>query len=155
MPEFQFVDVEEIPYFYQERSCGTAPEDINAAMGEAFQAVWDFLLASGVQTTGKALSVYYTYDPGKMTFRAGFSVDADARKKAKEPVRYDVTPAGRVLHFRHTGPYSKLRDSYGRMMAYMEQEGLKIGAPTWEVYLNDPSKTPEDELLTDVFVSIA
>ncbi|WP_346898339.1 GyrI-like domain-containing protein [uncultured Roseibium sp.] len=155
MPEFKLIDVAEIPYFYQERSCGMAPEDIGAAMGETFQAVWDFLLESGVETTGKALSVYYAYDPDEMTFRAGFSVDADDREKATDPIRYDTTPAGRVLHFRHTGPYSKLRDSYGQMMAYMEKEGLKIAAPAWEVYLNDPTKTPEDELLTDVFVSLA
>ena len=132
-----------------------APEEINAAMGGAFQAVWDFLQESGVQTTGKALTVYEAIAPDRITFRSGFSVDAEAEVRAKEPTRYATTPAGQVLHFRHTGPYSKLRESYGQMMAHVEKEGIRIGAPTWEVYLNDPTKTPEDELLTDVFVSLA
>ena len=155
MLEFKLVDVAEIPYFYQEHSCGMAPEEINAAMGGTFQAVWDFLQESGVQTTGKALTVYQAIAPDKMTFRAGFSVDPDAEASVEDPTRYATTPAGKVLHFRHTGPYSKLRDSYGQMMTHVEKEGIQIGAPTWEVYLNDPTKTPEDELLTDVFVSLA
>ncbi len=155
MPEFKLITVEETPYFYVERSCSMDPADISKAMGEAFQCVWSHLQASGVQTTGKALSVYYGYDPETMTFRSGFSVDASAADKASESVKYDVTPAGEVLHFEHAGTYSKLRDSYDLMMQYMEKEGLKIGAPTWEVYLNDPSVTEEDDLRTAVFVSLA
>ncbi|MBD1545298.1 GyrI-like domain-containing protein [Roseibium aggregatum] len=155
MLEFKLVDVAEIPYFYQERSCGMAPEEVNAAMSGAFQEVWDFLLESGVATTGKALTVYQSIDPERMTFRSGFSVESEAEASAEDPTRYATTPAGQILHFRHTGPYSKLRDSYGQMMAHVEKEGIRIGAPTWEVYLNDPTKTPEDELLTDVFVSLA
>lgn len=154
MPEFKLIDVEAMPYLYHEGTSGMAPGEIGAAMGVSFNAVWSFMQANGVQTTGKALAVYYTYDPEEMRFRAGFSVAADAAAKAKDPVKYDVTPAGRVLYFRHIGPYSTLRDSYGQMMAHMEKEGLKPGAPAWEVYLNDPKLTPEEDLITDVFVSL-
>lgn len=41
------------------------------------------------------------------------------------------------------------------MMSWMEKEGLTMGAPAWEVYLNDPATTPEDALLTDVYVSLS
>lgn len=155
MPEFKLIDVDETPYFYAEGSCSMDPADIGKAMGTAFGDVWNHMQEGGVQTTGKALSVYYTFNPETMTFRSGFSVTAEAADKASGDVKYDVTPSGKVLHFQHVGPYSKLRDSYGLMMAHAEREGLKIGAPTWEVYVNDPAVTPEDELLTDVFVSLA
>ena len=49
MLEFKLVDVAEVPYFYQERSCGMAPEEVNAAMGGTFQAVWDFLARDGAK----------------------------------------------------------------------------------------------------------
>ena len=154
MPDFKLIDVEAMPYLYHEGTSGMEPGGIGAAMGGCFNAVWGFMQANGVQTTGKALAVYYTYDPEQVTFRAGFSVAPDAAGKAKGPVKFDVTPAGQVLYFRHIGPYSTLRDSYGQMMAYMEKEGLTLGAPAWEVYLNDPKLTPEEELITDAFVSL-
>lgn len=154
MPEFKLIDVEEVPYLYQERTCSMAPEVISAAIGQTFKTVWEFMQANGVETTGKALAVYYTYDPEEMSFRAGFSVAPDAAGKAQDPVKYDAIPSGQVLYFRHIGPYSTLRDSYAQMMAYMEKEGLTLGAPTWEVYPNDPETTPEEELITDAFVSL-
>lgn len=155
MPDFKMVTVEEIPYFYMQETCSMDPKDISAAMGKTFQGVWDFMQSAGIETTGQALSVYHTYDPEQMTFQAGFSASPDEAGKAKDPVKFDRTPAGDVLYFQHKGPYSTLRDSYGQMMAYMDKEGLTAGAPAWEVYLNDPATTPEDELLTDVFVSLA
>jgi effector-binding domain-containing protein len=40
-------------------------------------------------------------------------------------------------------------------MAWLEKEGLTLGAPTWEVYVNDPDSTPEEELRTEIYVSLA
>jgi effector-binding domain-containing protein len=60
-----------------------------------------------------------------------------------------------VLTFTHLGPYAGLRDSYGAMMGYLEENKLEMRAPTWEVYVNDPKEVPEEELRTDVFVSLA
>lgn len=149
------VQVEETPYLYEERTCGMDPKDIGAAMGDVFHSVMAFMKAHGIAPAGQAMSVYYTYDSDKMTFRAGFSVLPEDLAKAEGTVKADVTPAGKVLSFVHTGPYSELRNSYGEMMTYAEQNGLKIRAPAWEVYVNDPATVPEEELRTDVFVSLA
>lgn len=154
MLTFELTDVEETPYLYEERSCSMDPSDIGAAMGDAFHSVMRFLDGKGI-AAGEVLSVYYTYDPDKMTFRAGFSVSPEDAAKAEGAVKAAATPAGRVLTFTHVGPYSGLRESYAAMMAHMEANGLKIGAPTWEVYVNDPATTPPEKLETKVFVSLA
>ncbi len=154
MLKFELIEVEELPYLYEERSCSMDPSDISRAMGEAFQNVTDFLGSKQIEPAGEVLSVYYTYDPDKMTFRAGFSVSAEDLAKAEGLVKAAVTPAGEVLTFTHVGPYAGLRDSYGEMMKYMEKNDLKIGAPTWEIYLNTPETTPEEQLETKVFVSL-
>ena len=155
MPKFELTDVDEIPYLYAERSCSMDPADIGAAMAGAFHEVMDFLQSHDIQSTGKALSVYYTFDPNRMTFRAGLSVSADDAAKAEGTVMAGATPAGRVLSFTHLGPYAGLRDAYGEMMTFMQANDLKLGAPTWEVYVNNPETVPEEELRTDVFVSLA
>ena len=42
------------------------------------------------------------------------------------------------------------------MMEYLEENGMAVGAPTWEIYLNNPdSVTSKDELETDIYVTVA
>lgn len=155
MLAFKQIDVEETPYLYEERSCSMDPADISQAMGAAFQNVLAFMQANGVETTGKVMSVYYTYDPQKMTFRSGFSVSKEDAAKAKDAIKADATPAGKALAFTHIGPYATLRNSYAEMMKHIEDNSLEMRAPTWEVYVNDPRTTPEAELRTDVFCKLA
>lgn len=154
MLKFEMADVEEMPYLYEERSCSMDPAAVGKAMGEAFQSVMGALRRKQV-TPGVVLSAYYTYDPDKMTLRAGFSVSPEDASKADGALKAAILPAGRVLTFTHMGPYSELRDSYGKMMEYMEANGMKPGIPTWEIYVNDPATTPPDKLETKVFVSLA
>jgi effector-binding domain-containing protein len=131
------------------------PAEVSKSMGSAFQQVWAFMSENRISPTGGALSVYYTYDPDKISFRAGFTIAAADMAKASGDVKADVTPACKVLHFVHKGPYETLRAAYGDMMQYMEHEKISFAAPTWEVYLNDPSQVKPEDLLTEVFVALA
>ena len=156
MPDFHMVDVEEAPYLYAERTCSMAPDDISRNMGIAFGTVGALVGKKGITSVDRALSVYHGHDPETMTFRAGFLVSEEDAAKAEGEVKTDVLPAGRVLNFIHRGPYAKLRVSYGEMMKYLEAEGMTLGTPTWEIYLNDPgSVSSEDELETDIYVTVA
>lgn len=153
MLKFEMTDVEELPYLYVERSCSMDPSDISATMGDAFHSVFGFMQDKQI-TPGAALSVYTTYDPETMSFRAGFSVSPDDAANADGAIMAAATPAGRVLSFTHLGPYAELRNSYGKMMAYMNANGLTPVAPSWEIYVNDPETTPPDKLETRAFVSV-
>ena len=90
MLTFDLIDVEETPYLYEERICSMDPAEIGAAMGEAFHSVMRFLDAKGIPA-GEVLSVYYTFDPDKMTFRAGFSVSPEDAAKAEGAKYADYT----------------------------------------------------------------
>jgi len=156
MLNFKMVEVEEAPYLYTERTCSMDPGDISRNMGIAFGTVGALVGKKGVTSASKALSVYYTHDDETLTFRAGFLVSEEDAAKAEGEVKADVLPAGKVLNYIHRGPYAKLRVSYGEMMEYLEAKGMTVGAPTWEIYLNEPdSVSTEDELETDIYVSVA
>ncbi len=155
MPSFSFKDVTETPYLYVTKSCSMDPKDISAAMEEAYDEVWGWMQKEGVEAAGRPLAVYHSYDPNKMTFRAGFVVTPEDMEKADGAVSADVTPAGRVLHYVHKGPYATLRDDYALLMDYAESEGIEIDAPSWEIYVNDPAEVSEDELLTEAYISVA
>ncbi len=153
MTELKVQTVEETPYLYVERQSSKA--DIAAAMGGAFGEVWGFMEQHGVAPAGGALSVYYDYSPGVMKFRAGFIISHADMGAAQGSVLADVTPAGQVLYFVHRGPYSGLEEAYGKMFSYTKEHGLSFIAPTWEIYLNDPSTVPEEQLLTECFQALS
>ncbi|WP_306119621.1 MULTISPECIES: GyrI-like domain-containing protein [unclassified Roseitalea] len=149
--EVKTVNVDETPYLYVEGSAPANPDAVGAAMGEAFGKVMAFIGQHGLTPTGMPMSVYYTYDPEQMAFRAGIPVSADDAGKAQGEIKADVTPAGEVLHFVHVGPYDKLAEAYGQAEQEARKTGRGLGTPTWEVYANDPGETPPEQLRTEVF----
>ena len=61
-------------------------------------------------------------------------------------------PAGRAVHVRHVGPYSKIPESVRRMFAWCAENGHTVVEPTWEVYgdwVEDESK-----LVTDIYGAV-
>jgi len=77
--------------------------------------------------------------------------------KAEPPVIADTMPGGEYAVVTHKGPYARLEDTYRDVMGqWLPQSGREVreAAPCFEVYLNDPEKTPEAELLTDVYVPL-
>lgn len=155
MTDFDIQTPAETAYLYVERTCSMAPDDISATMGSAFQQVYAFMNEAGVQPAGPALAVYYSYAPDSLSFRAGFTVARTDLAHATGEVHGDITPSRRAVHFIHKGSYATLRDSYGEMMGWIASQGEQMAPPTWELYLNDPSTTPEDALLTEVYCALA
>ena len=155
MPEFTLIDAEARPYLYEERTCPMDPKVISHTMGDAWGAVLAVMDAAGVAPAGMPLTVYETFDPDALTFRAGIPVDLAGLAAASGNVRAAHTPAGRVVTFTHVGPYETLSQSFQKMMAFLEAEGLRIGGPSWEVYVDDPDETPAEELRTEVFAVVA
>jgi effector-binding domain-containing protein len=143
------------PYLYVERSSSMDPDDIGRTIGTAFADVMGFLERHGIAPAGPPMSVYYGFAEDSMAFRAGVFVAEDDTRAARGEVQADRTPGGEVLHFTHVGPYDTLRDSYAALTEHCAAASLTIGAPTWEVYVDDPYATPAERLRTEVFVTLA
>ena len=63
-------------------------------------------------------------------------------------------PAGRYASVLHKGPYDGIPASYGLLFTWLAQQQIQPAAPPMEVYLSDPSETPEADLITEVRVQI-
>ncbi len=70
-------------------------------------------------------------------------------------------PDGRGLGFRcleettvasivHRGPFSTIRDTYGKLTEWIASNGYRISGPPEEVYLTEPGNTPPAELMTEI-----
>lgn len=66
-------------------------------------------------------------------------------------------PAGRYARARHEGSYSTLGDAWARLMGeWLPRSGERAAnGPCFELYRNDPSDTPPEDLLTDLYVPLA
>lgn len=63
-------------------------------------------------------------------------------------------PAGRFVSTIHRGPYHKVGDTYARIVAWAEEEGLQLGNYSIENYIDDPTEMEMAEVRTKVFVPV-
>jgi predicted transcriptional regulator YdeE len=88
-------------------------------------------------------------------YRAGYML-ASAPGDLPAGVRYEKFAGGKYARFTLTGPYTQLGPATGRVMQLASElriplrDGFNI-----ENYANDPSKTPEDQLITEIMIPVA
>lgn len=65
-------------------------------------------------------------------------------------------PAGNYACYQHVGSYSGLAAIYRHLYDHwLPQHGYQqSNAPSFEIYHNDPDKTPEQELITEVYIPL-
>jgi AraC family transcriptional regulator len=154
MSDYNILSTSPLAYFYVEKTTSMDQNDIGAAMGAGFQAVYGHMMANGVTPSGEALAVYLTPPGETMTYHVGFSVSAQDLSKAGDGISGASIPAQKALMHTHMGPYSGLGAAYQRIMAHLADNGLECVGPSWEIYKNDPSTVSEDEIQTDIYMPV-
>ncbi len=92
--------------------------------------------------------------PAKIRYDACVTVGEDVEPEGEIGVR--TLPGGEFAIAEHRGPYSGLKDAYSRIYGeWAPTSGRMVGnAPCYEVYLNDPARTPPERLLTEIYVPL-
>ena len=62
--------------------------------------------------------------------------------------------ACQMISVLHTGSYSEVGSGYTRIHEYILKNGYEIIGPSREIYLNDPNKVDEAELLTEIQIPV-
>lgn len=150
--EFTRKQLPEQHYLYVDRETAMDAQSIGAAMGSGFGEVFGFTQEKGITPLTMPSSIYLEMpSDGKMKFRAAVFVSADDAAKAEGNVKAGVMPAGEAVTGTHVGPYATLNQSHKALWDYVEKEGLGKAMPVWEIYVDDPQKTPEAELRTEIY----
>lgn len=143
-------------YIYVDREAAYAePGAIADAMASGFGAVFAFKEQNAIAPLSMPTSIYVAMPEGEiMAFRAGFFVsEADAGKAAGD-VQAGVIAAGDVVAATHVGPYAALSQSHQALWKYVEDNALTAAMPVWEIYVDDPTTTPEDTLRTEIYRAV-
>jgi AraC family transcriptional regulator len=80
-------------------------------------------------------------------------VDENFSLQSDDELKLQTVPAGLYAIARYVGPYSGLGPAWGELCGqWIPASQYKFReAPCFEVYRNDPSNTPPEQLLTEIY----
>ena len=126
----------------------------------AFEQLGRIAGSAGLLTPGTAMLAIYHDDPettaqDELRSEAGIVVP-DAAPLPKELVEEHI-PAGKYACTVHVGPYEQLGDAWTRFMGeWLPASGFRVGSgASFEIYRNTPMTAPKDQLVTELYISIA
>ena len=121
---------------------------LSEVMGEAYHEIADFMAREGVECIAPPYAMYYNMDTEALDVEMGFPVRQSREEEGR--IRPGMIPGGRIATMIHTGPYSRLEESYTKLMVFVKEKGLEIAERMYEYYLNDPAKTSPENLQTRI-----
>lgn len=129
---------------------------ISEAMGDAYFNILAFMDRHGLKEAGAPLSISRRFSGSEFVFDAAIPVQGvtDATPRSENGIRLGKTYGGPVVRGRHIGSYRQLRDTHEKIAAWLAVHGISRNGDAWEVYVSDPTRSPESELITDVYYPI-
>jgi len=107
-----------------------------------------YLAGLGEQPVGPPFVAYYNMDMEDLDIEVGLTVSKHVA--GKDRIQASELPEGKIATCVHTGPYGEVGPAYAALSAWMEANGHVPTGVAYEFYLNDPSETPPEELMTQV-----
>ncbi|HYV84300.1 MAG TPA: SRPBCC family protein [Patescibacteria group bacterium] len=152
----EIVDTTAVPIAFASSTSGKGETEIAAAIGAAFGQVGRFMAAAKLKQAGPVMTINTKWDETGYAFEAAVPIDRmpEALPASAAPVGVKQSYAGRVLKVVHKGAYRTLQKDYDQLDAYAAAHGYERPAPTWDEYVTDPGKTPEPDLITNIYMPV-
>jgi effector-binding domain-containing protein len=155
--DFSELDVEHLvaeplQIAYRSTSSASDPGSISEAMGKAYFEILSFIDEHELSEAGAPMSIARGFAGADLSFDAAIPVRGVRKDTPRESgnVRIGSTQSGAIVRVKHFGSYRSLSSTHRKIAAYLSALGIeRIGDP-WEIYVSDPTKIDESELLTFV-----
>lgn len=127
--------------------------EIAAFFDRSFSELASVLGDQGIAPTGPAFARYAGPVGETAELEVGFPVDVAVSPTGA--VQPSSLPAGRVARLVHAGSFDRLGDAWGRLGAWISEQGLTPGADLWEVYVTEPNPEMDPaDLRTELFWTV-
>lgn len=130
----------------------TRASELPRVFGEAYGEIMAYMGRKGINLSGRAFALYHNTDMENLDIEIGWTIDQDDSGEGR--IKFRVIPGGKVVYELHKGPYSTMENAYNKVMAFIKEKGIKTTEWMYEVYLNSPENTPEEELKTEIYFPI-
>jgi effector-binding domain-containing protein len=124
--------------------------------GKIYEEIAKWLEEKQLRITGPPFGWFYDnpeeVETHKLRSEVGFPFEGEAKPEGN--IKVKEIPAQEVLFTLHKGPYREVGPSYIALFQGAREKGyVPLGCPM-EIYLNDPAKVPESELVTEIQLPI-
>jgi effector-binding domain-containing protein len=94
--------------------------------------------------------------PGELEWEVGIPVvrPGTIGKAGMDEMAFKVLESMHVAYTHHVGPYEKVGDTYDKLFEWIEMNDYPLMGFPVEVYWSDPETTPEDKLVTELWLPI-
>ena len=154
--EVEHLVVEPVDIAYLPTTSPPEPAAVSDAMGKAYFEVLSFIDAHGLAEAGAPMSIVRGFAGSQLRFDAAIPVRGvtDETPRGGTAVKLGRTYGGRAIRVRHTGSYRQLGATHRKIAAYLAALGLERNGDAWEIYISDPTRVAEAELVTDVYYPV-
>ncbi|KAL0223641.1 hypothetical protein P9112_003031 [Eukaryota sp. TZLM1-RC] len=111
-----------------------------------------FKLIDPTKIRGPLYSLYLSQYMGptdEFDFAIGFELDGTYDGTEQ----FNIQPKKHVV-YSHIGPYKDLSEAFQKVMDYLGTNNLQYSGQCFEMYMNSPQQTSEDQLRTDIYMSV-
>jgi effector-binding domain-containing protein len=129
----------------------TAYETIVAA----FKTVNGALDKLKVKAAGPPMTIYTETNDTGFKFQAAVPIkEAPKDLPAEGEIKAGKSPSGTALKFVHRGSYDAMDTTYEAITDHLEERKLEAKDLFVEQYMKDPTATPDDELVIEIYVPL-
>ena len=126
----------------------TSVEELPQVLGKAYGAIAQYLCGVGEEPAGPPFAAYYNMDMQDLEMEIGFPVSKKIAGSGS--IQAGEMPPGKITTCVHIGPYSDCAPAYTALSEWVKANGYEATGVAYEMYLNDPSQTPPQELMTQI-----
>lgn len=127
-------------------------EKVGEAIGGILGKVSGYLEKKNAHPTGAPFTRTYQHEKGVLEFESGFPVQAGVMGQGE--IIATELPRGKVATTVHVGFQETSEQAYKAIHIWMAKNGKKEAGAPWEVYLTDPSTTPENESKMQIYYPV-
>ncbi len=107
-----------------------------------------------VKMAGPCMAIYHDQEYKEKEADIEVAIPITGRIEVDAGAEVKSLAGAKVLAVVHKGSYETLHLTYKEIFDYMMKNGLEFAGPCRELYLNDPAKTPAEELMVEIQVPI-
>lgn len=139
------------------RGTGTYGETIPRMIGEIFGALAPRNgREPAFRVAGPLMTIYHDNDYREQGADLEVALPVTGRVEVENPaMELRTLPATRVVSVLYTGPYEGISSAHEAVFGAVRTLGLEWNGPAREIYLNDPNRVGEQELMTEVQYPVA
>ena len=120
----------------------------------SFKAVLAALDKQGLKPAGPPMTIYTATDDTGFEYLAGFPVAEEPKQPLPPELSVGKSPDGRALKFVHRGSYDVMDSTYEAITNYLDSKKLEARDLFAEQYVTDPLRTPEEQLVIEIYVPV-